>query len=500
MNPAGASLPPNQGSPTAPDGWPADGGAFAPAVEIARLIRERTISPVEVVDATLKRIQDHNGHLHAFLTVCANPARQQAQQAERDLIGGRDVGPLHGVPFSVKDLEHTAGTRTTFGSPLFKDHIPQQDSIGVERLRAAGAILIGKTNTPEFGLLGETRNLLGEDARNPWDLTRTTGGSSGGAAAAAAAGLAPLNVGSDGAGSIAAPSAMCAAVGIKPTTGRNPAWPIPPTSRLFVATGPITRTVADAQLMLSIMSGHDSRDPISLREPLPEPDHGVEGNPLRVAWTADLGHFPVDAQVRAACQSAASRLSELGWSVEDDRPDIPNPWDSYLPLFSAETWLELGPLVQKSPDQFHPEALAEVTPGEHITACDYIRALNQLTHIQRTIDDFFLRYDILALPTTATSAFPVGQQPTTIGGAPVNPSWMNFMPFPVAWNMGGNPTATVPAGFMPNGLPVGLMFVARVGREDLVVRAARAIELLQPWAERRPTLPASATSDEARWE
>ena len=322
---------------------------FTPAVDIARLIRQRQISPVEVVEQTLERVQRGNGHLHAFLTVSAEQARRQAREAELALAAGEATGPLHGVPFTVKDLECTAGTRTTFGSRLFADHVPDEDSIGVERLRAAGAILVGKTNTPEFGLLGETRNLLGEDARNPWDLGRTTAGSSGGAAASAAAGLAPLNLGSDGAGSIAAPAAMCGAVGVKPTTGRIPAWPIPPTSRLFVASGPITRTVDDAQLMLSVMSGHDPRDPISLRHPLPPTEPDVRDTPRRVAWTADLGHFPVDAEVRAACERTVARLLEFGWSVESDRPEIANPWDAYLPLFWAETWLELGPEATQRP-------------------------------------------------------------------------------------------------------------------------------------------------------
>jgi aspartyl-tRNA(Asn)/glutamyl-tRNA(Gln) amidotransferase subunit A len=473
---------------------------FTPAVEIARLIRERAVSPVEVMEQTLARIEHANGHLHAFLTVCAERARREAREAERALKDGRPLGPLHGVPFSVKDLECTAGTRTTFGSPMYADHVPDEDSIGVARLRAAGAILVGKTNTPEFGLLGETRNLLGDDARNPWDLTRTTAGSSGGAAASAAAGLAALNVGSDGAGSIAAPSGMCGAVGVKPSTGRIPAWPIPPTSRLFVASGPITRTVDDAQLMLAVMSGHDPRDPISLRSSLPALDYGPYDTSLRVAWTPDLGHFPVDAEVRDACERTAGRLIELGWTVDADRPDIDNPWHAYLPLFWAETWMELGPALREDPGRFHPEVVPEITPGENVTAGDFIGALNELTYFRRAVDDFFGRYDLLALPATATAAFPVGEQPTTIGATAVEPSWLNFMPFPVAWNMGGNPTATVPAGFTTDGLPVGLMFVARAGREDLVLSAARAVELIQPWAQTAPTLPATAARDEARWE
>lgn len=344
MDEALSGAPPPADGPRSPAKTEEGPLAFKSATELARLIRTRIISPVEAIEDTLRRIERHNGHLNAYLTVCGDRAQQQAREAERDLAAGRAIGPLHGVPFSAKDLEQTAGTRTTFGSPLFESNVPAEDSIGVERLRAAGAILVGKTNTPEFGLLGETRNLLGEDARNPWDLNRTTGGSSGGAAAAVAAGLAPLAVGSDGAGSITAPSAMCGAVGLKPSTGRIPAWPIPPTSRLFVASGPIVRCVEDAHLMLSLMSGADSRDPIGRRDDLPDWSIAQEDHPLRVAWTPDLAHFPVDSKVLTACEAAVKGLSELGWPVVETQPSFPNPWDSYLPLFWAETWLELGSL------------------------------------------------------------------------------------------------------------------------------------------------------------
>jgi amidase len=479
-----------------------DGGsmAFAGATELARLIRERTVSPVEVIEQTLGRIERLNGHLHAYLTVCSEQARRAAVQAERDLAAGRDVGPLHGVPFSVKDMEMTAETRTTFGSLLFASNVPDQDSIAVERLRAAGAILVGKTNTPEFGLLGETRNLLGDDARNPWDLNRTTGGSSGGAAAAVAAGMGPLAVGNDGAGSIAAPSAMCGSVGVKPSTGRVPAWPIPQGPRLFAATGPIARSVEDAQLMLSIMSGHDPRDPISRRDCIRGGPTANNKSPMRVAWTADLGHFPVDPEVSELGEGAARALEEIGWPVTEACPSIPNPWNSYLPLFRAEVWLELEPLVERGRDELDPAALSEILPGRDVTVGAYIRALGELTHVQRGIDDFFLHHDVLVLPATATTAFPVREPPTMIGNEIVEASWMDYMPFPVAWNMGGNPTITVPIGTTAGGMPVGVMLVARVGREDLVLRAAQAVELARPWEDRRPSLPVVPGKDGARWE
>ncbi|MFC9355745.1 amidase [Rhodococcus sp. NPDC057014] len=480
----------------------ADDFAYLSAGELARLIRARELSPVELVEHTLRRIEAVNGSLHAFLTVCAERALQEARRAEAVVVSGhRELGPLHGVPFSVKDLIDTKDVRTTFGSRLYEDNVPTEDALAVARLRDAGAILIGKTNTPEFGMLSETQNLLGEDGRNPWDLTRTPAGSSGGAAAAVAAGLGPLALGNDGVGSITAPSAMCGVVGLKPTTGRVPISPAPPGSRLFVAMGPMTRSVADAELMLSVISGHDQRDPISLREPIPGSLCEEQSTPLRVAWTLDLGHFPVDADITAACKEAVDALATLGWPVTEDCPAIANPFPTYLPLFMADAWLELGPLAERSPEHLHPEVLAGILPSREVSTGAYIHALNQLTVLKREIDDFFLDYDILALPATATTAFPIGQPPTRIGGRPVEPDWMTYMPFAAAWNMGDNPVASVPCRPTARGLPVGLLLVARVGREDLVLRAARALEQTCPWADRRPNnlFTETGAGDGARW-
>lgn len=476
--------------------------AFASAGELAARIRHRELSPVELVDATLARIAELNPRLRAFLTVCASRAREEARAAEQAQARGEELGPLHGVPFSVKDLESTAGVRTTYGSPRFEEHVPADDATGVARLRAAGAILIGKTNTPEFGLLGEVRNLFGDDGRNPWDTSRTCGGSSGGAAAAVAAGLGSLAVGSDGAGSITAPASFCGAVGLKPSTGRIPAWPIGTTSRMFVATGPITRTVEDAALALSIMAGPDARDPISHLDAMADVCGAVTNPPerLRVAWTPDLGHFPVDDNVLAACTESLVAFRDVGWDVLEQTPVIENPWGPYMPLFLGDEWVSLGEQVIRDPQSFHPDALEEIEPGRGVSLRAYVRALNEQSRLRGALDEFFTRFDVLCMPTTATTAFPVGEAPSTIGGMPVNGRWTSFMPFPVTWNMGDNPTVSVPCGLTPDGLPVGLLVVARVGREDLVVAAARAIE-----ASRVPLRPTSldastpAASDQARW-
>jgi Asp-tRNA(Asn)/Glu-tRNA(Gln) amidotransferase A subunit family amidase len=476
--------------------------AFASAGELAARIRRRELSPVELVDATLARIAELNPRLRAFLTVCASQAREEARAAEHAQSRGEELGPLHGVPFSVKDLEWTAGVRTTYGSKRFEENVPAEDSTGVARLRAAGAILIGKTNTPEFGLLGEVRNLLGEDGRNPWDASRTCGGSSGGAAAAVAAGLGSLAVGSDGAGSITAPASFCGAVGLKPSTGRIPAWPVGTTSRMFVATGPITRTVEDAALALSIMAGPDGRDPISHLNAMADVRAAVTNPPerVRVAWTPDLGHFPVDHDVLTACIESLGAFRDLGWDVLEQTPVIENPWGPYLPLFLGDEWISLGEQVIRDPLSFHPDALEEIEPGRGISLRAYIRALNEQSRLRGALDEFFTRFDVLCMPTTATTAFPVGDAPRTIGGMPVNARWTSFMPFPVTWNMGNNPVVSVPCGLTPEGLPVGLLVVARVGREDVAVAAARVIEASQSTLRPAPLDASSAVAvDQARW-
>ena len=243
--------------------------AFAPAWQLRDMIASKEVSPVELVDLYLQRIERMNPQLNSYLTVVDDLARSEAVKAEEAISRGETLGPLHGMPIAIKDLEQTRGIRTTMGSLIHKDFVPDEDSIEVERLRAAGVIILGKTNTPEFGLLGESKNRLGDHCRNPWDTRCTTGGSSGGSAAAIASGLAPLSTGSDSAGSITNPAGFCGVYGIKPTLGRIPCWPLG-APYLFTHYGPLTWTVKDAALMLQVTAGHDRRDPMAIREAPPD--------------------------------------------------------------------------------------------------------------------------------------------------------------------------------------------------------------------------------------
>lgn len=453
------------------------------AVELAQLVRERVASASELVDAALERIAQVDDRVGAFLTVAAEDARRAAADADRALHGGRPVGPLHGVPFGVKDLEWTAGIRTTLGLRARDNFVPDEDAIVVARLRAAGAIVVGKTNTPELGLLGETRNVLRAETRNPWDLSRTVGGSSGGSAAAVAAGMVPFATGNDTAGSLSCPAAMCGVVGVKPTHGHVPTWPDPGDSRIFLDSGPIARTMADATLTLEVMAGADPRDPISRwTDPAPRPPT----SPRRVAWSPDWGRFAVDAEVRRVAEAAVSTFEELGYRVECEHPGVGDPFEILLPLLAGDvravlraSGLEFGDLG--------PDAREEVELLGEPSVTAYIAALNALWRFRAVVEDFFETRDLMITPATAVAAFPLARPPSVIDGRPATTRWTTFMPFQAPWNLTGQPTASIPCGRTAEGLPVGLQIAAPRRCDELLLTACADFERARPW--RIPRLP-----------
>src|SRR5262245_4950486 len=330
--------------------------AWLPATELAAMIRKRKVSPVDVVDAALDRIEKLNPRLNAFVTVTDAAARREAKAAERAL-GKRSarLGPLHGVPFSVKDLVNTKGVRTTFGTPFYRDNVPAEDAPMVERMKAAGGIMLGKTNTPTFGWFGATHNLVFGITRNPWNLERTPGGSSGGASAAAAAGLGPLHIGTDGGGSIRIPASCVGVFGHKPSYGRIPTHPASGAWSLSHV-GPLTRTVADAALVMNVCAGPDERDQYSL--PASSDDYlkvlrgSVKG--LRVAYTDDLGFVEaVDPEVRATCAKAARAFRELGCKLEQVKPGWPSPREAWGEIFCGGIATRLAP-ARDPPSDIEP--------------------------------------------------------------------------------------------------------------------------------------------------
>ena len=462
---------------------------WTPATELAVLIRKKKISPVEVLDAVLDRIERLNPKLNAFVTLTDEQARREAKAAERALSKkGARLGPLHGVPFSVKDLVITKGVRTTFGTPLYRDNVPSEDAPMVERLKAAGAIMLGKTNTPTFGWIGATHNLLFGPTRNPWNLGRTPGGSSGGASAAAAAGLGPLHVGTDGGGSIRIPASFAGIYGLKASFGRIPAYP-PSGAWSLSHIGPMTRTVADAALMLQVAAGPDERDQTSL--PAAPVDYvkalagGVKG--LRVAWSADLGFADVvDPEVRDLCAKGASAFREVGCRVEAVDPGWPSPLDCWSQLFGGGIATRLAPYLDRK-SEIDPglyriiETTLKNPPTKYVQA--WFDRLAWWEHPRR----LFEKYDLLLTPTIACPPFAIGlDNPTEIAGKSVPPyAWI---PFTFPFNMTGQPAASVPCGFTKDGLPVGLQIVGRRFDDATVLRASAAFERVRPWARHRPPL------------
>jgi Asp-tRNA(Asn)/Glu-tRNA(Gln) amidotransferase A subunit family amidase len=461
---------------------------WMPASDLAAAIAKKKVSPVEVVDAVLSRI-DTLKELNAYVTLDAERARQTAKAAERALMRrGVRLGPLHGVPFSVKDLIITRGVRTTFGTPLYRDNVPTEDAPSVERLKAAGAILLGKTNTPTFGWVGVTDNLLFGVTRNPWSLAHTPGGSSGGAGAAVAAALAPLAIGTDGGGSIRKPAAWSGIFGLKASWGRIPVYPHGAAWSLSHA-GPMTRTVKDAALMMNVCAGPDERDQYSL--PPADVDYvkalkgGLKG--LRVAWSDTLGIAPaVDPEVRHATAKAARAFRELGCRVEHANPTWPSPYDCWRTIFLGGISARLAPYLDRR-DQIDPGLLPIVDEMTKIPPTKYVQAWFDRLAWWQHARAFFERYDLLLTPTVACPPLRIGElYPVEIGGVPVGREAASVFTF--IFNMTGQPAATVPCGFTTAGLPIGLQIVGRRFDDVTVLRAAAAFEAAHPWAQRRPAV------------
>jgi aspartyl-tRNA(Asn)/glutamyl-tRNA(Gln) amidotransferase subunit A len=464
---------------------------FTSATELGQLIRRRAVSPVEVTRAVLERIERLNKALGAYVLIHGDRALDQARQAEQAVMRGGWLGPLHGVPVSIKDNLWTAGDRMTNGSRLLAQFVPTEDTASVARLREAGAIFVGRTNLPEFAWRGSTDNMLFGESRNPWDRTRTPGGSTGGGAAAVAAGLAPLALGSDGAGSIRIPASFCGLVGHKPTFGRVPMYPAAGGNELVAHVCPLTRTVRDAALMMNAIARYDRRDPFAL------PDDGVDyvaaceaplrGTPIRAAWSADLGFAPVDPETREICATAARAFAGSGVEVEEASPDIGDPSWILLTLYGgAQAGAHAArPAEQKA--QMDPALVAYAEASAGLTVVDHVKAVAGRQAMVDSLRRFFERYDLLLTPTLGLPAFPLGMvNPPEVAGREVTHlGWTLCYPF----NYSGQPAVSVPAGWTKSGLPVGLQIIGRRLEDALVLRAAAAFEAIRPWADRHPGEP-----------
>jgi amidase len=468
-----------------------DSICFMSAVEMARLIRAKKLSAREALAAHLKQIERVNPKVNAIVTLVAEMASEAAAKADELQARKEKLGPLHGLPVAHKDLFDTRGIRTTFGSPLFKDYIPTEDNIVVERLRHAGAITIGKTNTPEFGAGSQTFNKVFGATRNPYDLTKTCGGSSGGAAVALACGLVPVADGSDTGGSLRNPAAFCNVVGFRPSIGRVPnpeaafAWSTLSTS------GCLGRSVADLALALSAIAGPDSRAPLSIDEPgerFARPlDRGFKG--VRVAWFKDLGGVPFDPRVRTVVDAHRKTFESLGCIVEQAEPDFAPAGISFPILRAWNSANAHGAGLREHPDAYKDTLKGEIEEGLRLTGTDLARAETAHAQIWRRFQAFLGdKHEYFILPTTQVPAFDINTPyPTEIAGVKFD-NYIDWMKSCWYISATGNPAASVPGGFTPEGLPVGVQIVGRDKEDFSVLQMAHAFEEATGFGKKRPVI------------
>lgn len=467
------------------------------ARDIASKVRARKLSAAEVTEAALARLDAFEPHIHAYCVPGHALARATAQAIDTRIAAGETVGALAGVPVGIKDLVATKDLPTAMGSPVYADFTPEDDDIVVERLKAAGAVILGKTNVPEFGYSGAGHNPLFPATRNPWDLSRTSGGSSAGSAASVACGVSPFAIGSDGGGSVRIPAALCGLYGMKASMGRVPLYPGCRDERYpgisswesLEHIGPISRTVEDAALMLSVIAGPDMRDRHSLPEAGFDWLETLEGDlkGLRIAYSEDWGYAAVEPEVRRLCREAVQVFErELGCIVEPADPGWEDPLSAFWSLVAADSDLA-------GMRAWLPEHAQHMSPhlvdflSRPWSAEDFTNANRARQSICNRMARLMQRYDLLLTPTTATPAFGLFMQgPEVIEGRMVSSA--HWLPFTFPMNMTGQPAASVPAGRTSDGLPVGLQIVGRHLDDPLVLRASRCFEKARPWAGDWPPL------------
>lgn len=456
--------------------------AFLTATELLEQYRARKLSPVEATEAALDQIRRHNPRVNAFCLVDEEGALDAARESESRYAKGEPLGKLDGVPASIKDLLLTRGWPTLRGSRVVDpDQAWEEDAPSTACLRESGAVLLGKTTTPEYGWKGVTDSPLTGVTTNPWDTTRTPGGSSGGAAAAIALGMGRLAIGTDGGGSVRIPAAFCGIFGFKATFGRVPAWPISPFGTL-ANVGPMTSTVADAALMLDVISAPDHRDPLTLPPSSYDyADHltgGVEG--LRIAFSPDLGYAKLHPEVREAVERAALAFEELGATVEREDPGFDDPLEYFNAHWYTGAAKALAAYDDKQRALMDPGLIEIVEEGERYCLLEYLDAVHKRGELGALMGEFHQRYDLLLTPTMPLPAFEAGTE-----SPGVKERWTNWTPFSYPFNLTQQPAATVPCGFA-EGLPVGLQIVGDRHADHLVLRAARAYEAAYSVTKRPP--------------
>lgn len=469
--------------------------AFTSAADLSAAIKARRLSAVEATRATLSRIERLQPVLNCFITVCADEALASASAIDARIGRGEDPGPLAGVPLAVKDLVNTAGVRTTFGSFIHEHNVPKKDSVSIARLKAAGAVLVGKTTTPEFGHMVWTQAPLFGRTRNAWDATRTAGGSSGGAAAACAAGIAPLHVATCAGGSTRIPAACNGVVGFKQSLGLIPHDMAPDAFANLSYITPTTRTVLDTALMLEAMAGSDWADPHSFgmsaagcvdaaRAP-----GSLKG--LRIAWRPFLGNTVIDRDYLRVAAAAAQTFEALGATMHE-MPDDMEPTEPMWLVLSTALWrARFADLLPIWRDRMSPTLLGQIDRGGDHTAEMLSKANLQRTALYRKIQRWFETADIIVMPTLTRTAVGIEEglfEPIEIEGRKIDTVRKAWFPYTHPFNLTGNPAVTLPAGLHSDGLPVAIQLVGRRGADALLVRAAALFEQARPWGHLRPPL------------
>jgi aspartyl-tRNA(Asn)/glutamyl-tRNA(Gln) amidotransferase subunit A len=463
---------------------------FNSARAILEMIRSGKISPLELMKETLSRIEKTNPHLNAFTNLYPEQALEQARQMTEKLSSGHKPGPLYGLPIGVKDLEDVKGMITSFGSVPFRENIAQADSTQVSRLRAAGAIVVGKTNTPEHGFTGFTKNRLFGTTRNPWNLKKTPGGSSGGSAAAVAGGMISMATGSDAGGSIRIPASYSGCFGLKPSAGRIP---FGPTALLYMSeicvAGPLTRCVEDAAIYLDCVAGYHPSDPKSVPHPgssfVECLDHLPKG--LRIAFSPTLGFARVQKDILKQVEGGVKCFECMGHTVELYEEDLFDPSEGWSLLMNMDIYAQIRDALEKHAGDMGRALVNALSLMKSVTMGEIIQANLIRTEFNRVLWRLFDRYDLLLTPTMPTDAFNAeGPPPMEIDGCPID--LLGAVAFTYPFNLSGNPAASVPVGFSDKGLPVGLQIVGPKYRDDLVLQAARAFELAMPWQGNRPPI------------
>ena len=464
---------------------------YSTAREMLAAVREKRISARELLDLHLARIEEVNPQVNALVSLDPERAREQASAADDRLTRGEEVGPLHGLPFAFKDTHQVAGWRTTFGSPILADNVPETDELLVERIRRAGVVVIGRTNVPEFAAGSHTFNPVFGTTYNPFDLGRSAGGSSGGAAAALATGMVALADGSDMGGSLRNPASFNNVVGLRPGLGRVPEWPLYNAWETTSVEGPMARNVGDLALLLSVIAGPDPRVPLALETPgrvFAEPLDGTLSG-LRVAMSTDLGGaFDVDHRVRTVLEAQRQVFEDAGAHVADAHPDLQEAEETFRTLRAWHLHAKLGRLLAENPGRLKASLADNIRAGEPLTGADVARAYAQRTTLGERMHRFFEDYDVLVMPVSQVPPFPADQEyPADIDGR-VQSTYLDWMRSAYFVTVTGCPAISVPAGFTDDGLPVGIQIVAPHSAERRLLEVAHAFERATRVGDRRPTL------------